>query len=30
VPVRIFTLRFDPERELFQDEDLNRFSATRR
>jgi hypothetical protein len=30
VPVRIFTLRFNPERELYQDEDLNRFCATRR
>ena len=30
MPVRIITLRFDPERELFQDEDLNRFCSSRR
>ncbi|MDP2361671.1 MAG: hypothetical protein Q8O14_13130 [bacterium] len=29
MPVRIFTLSFDAERELFQEEDLNRFCATR-
>ncbi|MDP2361495.1 MAG: HRDC domain-containing protein [bacterium] len=29
LPVRIFTLSFDAERELFQEEDLNRFCATR-